>query len=135
MDMNHQQKVDHLIAELSHQGVGPYTTAPPLFRLLWKLGLDIPPPFFLGFRELALVMGTFFGVVEGPLWGILMWLSLWQGELPAAIAVGLTGFEAVLAGAAFGSVVAWYSRRKAVQLGLPSSWEDYPEARRDPIGS
>ena len=33
--------------------------APPLFRLLWMLGLDIPPPFFLSSRKLALLTGTF----------------------------------------------------------------------------
>jgi len=131
--MTHRQKVDHLIEELSQQGVGSYTTAPPFFRLLWKLGLDVPPPLFLGFRKLALLMGSFFGVLEGPLWGILMWLSVWQGELPAAVAVALTIFQAVLAGAAFGIVMAWYLRRRAAQLGLPSSWEDYPEAQRELI--
>ncbi len=128
MNMNHRQKVDRLVEELGQQGIDSYTAAPPLFRLLWMLGLDIPPPFFLGFHKLALVMGTFFAVLEGPLWGILMWLSLWQGEIPAPIAVALTGFEAVLAGVAFGLVMAWYLRRKSAQLGLPS-WEDYPETQ------
>ena len=96
--MTHLQKVDHLIEELGHKGVGYYTAGPPLFRLLWKLGSDIPPPFFLEFRKLALMIGTFFGVLEGLLWGMVMWFSSWQGEIPAAIAVALTVFEAVLAG-------------------------------------
>lgn len=55
-------------------------------------------------------MGTFFSVLEGPLWGIGMWLSVWQGELPAVTAVTLTVFQAVLAGIAFGVVMAWYLR-------------------------
>lgn len=126
--MTHQQKVEHLIEELGHQGVGSYTVAPPLFRLLWTLGLEIPPPFFLGFRELALLMGTFFGVLEGLLWGIGMWLWVWQGEIPAAVAVAITLFEAMFAGLFFGLVMAWYGRWKAERLGLQSSWEDYPEA-------
>ena len=52
--MTHRQKVDHLIEELGRQGVGTYAVAPPLFRLLWALGLEVPPPFFLGFRRLTL---------------------------------------------------------------------------------
>lgn len=101
---------------------------PAIFRLLWALGLEISPPFFLGFRELALLMGTFFGVLEGRPWGIGMWLWGWQGEVPTAIAVAITVFEAVLAGLFFGLVMAWYGRWKAERLGLQPSWEDYPEA-------
>ena len=128
MNMTYRQKVDHLIEELGQKGVGYYTVAPPLFRLLWNLGSDLLPPLFLGFRKLALTIGTFFGVLEGPPWGIAMWLLSWQGEIPTAIAVALTVFEAVLVRVAFGIVMAWYLRRKAARLGLPSSWDDYPEA-------
>jgi Family of unknown function (DUF6404) len=122
--MSHRQKVDHLIEELGKQGVDSDTAAPPLFRLFWKLGLHLPPPFFLSFGNLALVMGTCFGVLEIPLWVILICLSLSPGE---------TVVVAVLTGAAYGLVMAWYLRSKAARLWLPSSWKDYPEAQRDPI--
>jgi hypothetical protein len=122
--MTQRQKVDHLIEELGKQGVDSDTAAPPLFRLFWKLGLDLPSPFFLSFGNLALVMGTCFGMLEIPLWVILMCLSLSPGE---------TVLVAVSTGAAYGLVMAWYLRSKAAQLGLPSSWEAYPEAQRDPI--
>ena len=127
MDMAHRQKVDHLIAELGQQGVGSYTVAPPLFRLLWALGLEVPPPFFLGSRQLTLLMGTTFGVLFGPLWGVIMWLWQWQGEIPAGIAVLMTVFAAVLAGLLFGLIMARPYRVKAAQLGLPSSWENYSQ--------
>ena len=71
MDITHRQKVDHLIEKLGKQGVDSDTAAPPLFRLLWKLGLHLTPHFFLSFGNLALVMGTCFGVLEIPLWVIL----------------------------------------------------------------
>ena len=124
MDMTHRQKVDHLIEGLGKQGVDSDKAAPPLFRLLWKLGLDLPPPFFLSFGKLALMMGTCFGVLEIPLWVILTCLSLSTEE---------TVLVAVSTGAAYGLAMAWYLRSKAAQLGLPSSWEAYPEAQRDPI--
>ena len=126
--MTHQEKVDHLIEKLGQQGIGPYTAAPPLFRLLWRLGLEVPPPLFLGFRQLTLLMGTFFGVLWGVLWGLFMWLWQWQGEIPAGVAVLTTVFAAVFAGLAFGLIMAVVSRWKAARLGLPSSWEDYPQA-------
>ncbi len=70
MDMPHPQKVDHLIQELDHQGVSSTMSAPPLFRLQWALGLEVPPPLFLGLLQYALVLGIPFGV----LWGVGMWL-------------------------------------------------------------
>jgi hypothetical protein len=70
MDMPHLQKVDHLIQELDHQGVSSTMAAPPLFRLLWALGLEVPPPLFLGLLQYALVLGIPFGF----LWGVGMWL-------------------------------------------------------------
>jgi hypothetical protein len=59
VDMAHRQRVERLIEELGQQGMGYYTVAPPLFWLLWALGLEIPTPLFLGFRKLTLLMGTF----------------------------------------------------------------------------
>jgi hypothetical protein len=126
--MAHRQKVERLIEELSQQGRGYYTVASPLFWLLWALGLEVPPPLFLGFRKLTLLMGTFFGVLWGALWGVGMWLWAWQGEIPAGIAVTVTDFAAVLAGLVFGLVMAWYTRGKAARLGIPSSWEEYSKA-------
>lgn len=127
MDMTHRQKVERLVEEAGRQGLSPHTVAPPLFRLLWALGLAVPPPLFLEFRKLALLMGTGFGVLWGPLWGVGMWLWVWQGEIPAGVAVSMTLFTAVLAGLSFGLLMAWLARRQAARLGLPSSWEEYPQ--------
>ena len=116
--MTHQEKVDHLIAELGKEGMSPYTVAPPLFRLLWALGLRVPPPLFLGFLTVALFAGFFFGLF----WGAFMWLIQWRWwKAP----VELAAFASVLAGLLFGVSMAAYYRWKARQLKLPR-WEDYP---------
>lgn len=86
-------------------------------------------PLFLGFRKLALLMDVCFGPLWGVLWGISMWLLEWQGEVPAGVAVSITGFAALGAGLLFGLVMAWCTRRTAVRLGLRSSWEEYPRAQ------
>jgi hypothetical protein len=123
--LTHRQKVDRLITDLHKQGVSPYTVAPPLFRLLWALGLEVPPPFFLGFLTLTLLMGTSFGILWGALiWGPLMWLlpsRAWHS--PAAIPVMTTAGAALL----FGLSMAAYYRWKAARLRLPP-WESYPGA-------
>ena len=125
--MTHQEKVAHLIEELDHQGVSSYTVAPPLFRLLWALDLETPPPLFLGVLRYTVLMGTTFGVLFGVLWGVAMWLWVWQGQLPASFAVLLSVLAGLLAGVIFGVVMAVLIRRKAAQLELPSSWKDYPQ--------
>jgi Family of unknown function (DUF6404) len=125
--MTHQEKVEHLIEELDRQGVSSYTVAPPLFRLLWALGLEVPPPLFLRFLSYTVLMETTFGVLFGVLWGVCMWLWVWQGQLPGGFAVLLSALAGLLAGAIFGVVMAVLIRRKAAQLELPSSWEDYPQ--------
>ena len=117
-NMTHQEKVDHLIAELGKEGMSSYTVAPPLFRLLWALGLRVPPPLFLGFFTVALFAGFFFGLF----WGAFMWLIQWRWwKAPVELAV----FASVLAGLLFGVSMGAYYRWKARQLKLPR-WEDYP---------
>jgi hypothetical protein len=118
--MTHRQKVDHLIADLGKQGVNPYTIAPPIFRLLWTLGLEVPPPLFWGFVSLTLLMGGFFG----PLWGAFMWLLQWQWHTPVELAILISA----LAGLLFGLSMAGYYRWTATRLQLPP-WDSYPAAQ------
>jgi hypothetical protein len=100
--------------------VSPYTSAPPLFRLAWALGLDVPPPLFLGFLPLTLLMGAFYGAF----WGAFMWVLQWRAwQMPW----GLAALTAACAGLVFGLCMAGYYRRKAARLRLPP-WEGYPGA-------
>jgi hypothetical protein len=118
MKTTHRQKVERLIADLGKQGVNPYTVAPPFFRMLWALGLEVPPPMYLGFMPLALLMGAFFGI----LWGAIMWLVQWRmWHVPPVVVVLTT----VGAGLAYGLSMAAYYRRTAARLRLPP-WESYP---------
>jgi hypothetical protein len=115
-----RQKVERLIADLRQRGVSPYTAAPPLFRLAWALGLDVPPPLFLGFLPLTLLMGAFFGAF----WGAFLWLLQWGAwHMP----LGLVVLAAACTGLAFGLSMASYYHWKAARLRLPP-WESYPGA-------
>ena len=116
--MTHRQKVDRLIADLGQRGVGASTVAPPLFRLMWALGLQVPPPLFLGFVPLTLLAGGIFGAF----WGLFMWLLQWQfWQVPVEVVFLSAGGAGLL----FGLSMAAYCRWKAARLEL-SSWEKYP---------
>lgn len=115
--MTHEEKVAFAISDLTARGVSKGSVAPPVFQLAWKLGIQIPPPPFMSFFAVALFMGSFFAVG----WGLLMWFVFWSRT-------GLNITEAVItslgAGIVFGLGMAFYHRRKARKLGLPS-WRDY----------
>jgi uncharacterized protein DUF6404 len=78
--MTHAEKIEYLLKDFDQRGINTYTVAPPLFRLLWRLGSEVTPPHFAGFWFLTLFMGVFFAIA----WGIFMWLFAWQ-HLPLAM--------------------------------------------------
>jgi hypothetical protein len=119
--MTHDEKIQYLIKDLGQKGVGPYTVAPPLYRLLWRLGIQAPPPHFGGFLVPALWMGAAFGII----WGVFMWFTFWRGQMDPTMAIGTS----VLAGCLFGGVMASYYQRQRKKFALPR-WEDYPAASR-----
>ncbi|HKI31671.1 MAG TPA: DUF6404 family protein [Gemmataceae bacterium] len=126
--MTHRQKVDHLIEDLGKRGIGAYTVAPPLFRLLWALGLKVPPPFFLGFFALTFLMGGMFSVLWGAaMWGGFLWLFERQPQQEPIEVHAVFVLASAAAGLLFGLCMAAYCRWKAKRLVLPP-WDSYPEA-------
>ncbi len=121
--MNDQDKVDKLIAELGGQGYSEFTVAPPLFRMLWKHGIDIPPPLFMSFWPIMGLMGPLFAIGFGTfaaLFIIPMWL-MGLDNVPILRSLVAT----VCAGLLFGVTMATYCRYQAKKLQLPS-WDKYP---------
>jgi Na+/H+-dicarboxylate symporter len=49
---------------------------PPVFRALWRIGFDIPPPHFVPFWKVTLFAAVLFGGV----WGAFMWLTVWSRQ-------------------------------------------------------
>jgi hypothetical protein len=45
--MTHREKVAYLLEDLKARGIDSRKAAPPIFKFLWALGLEIPPPLFL----------------------------------------------------------------------------------------
>src|SRR5262245_52424093 len=121
--MTHQEKIDHLVLDLGKRGIGPYSAAPFLFRVLWGSGINVPPPLFLGILPNMLLLAVYFYVaLEVSLW-LLLWLFGAQ-----LVQVGIWKLILAPAGGALliGLIEAGLCRWKAAQLGLPS-WAEYPK--------
>ena len=117
LDGEFGQRLQRALAMLDGKGLPRGTSAPLLYRLLWKLGFRVPPPLMMGLVPNALLMGGFFG----PVWGLMMWLMLWRrSQMP----VGMVLLAAVLAGVLFGLSMGLYGRWNARRRGIPL-WRDF----------
>lgn len=109
--VNSPEKIEVAVRYLRKRGVRPSTAAPPLFRLLWRIGAPIPPPHFCRAPLLFGFMATWFGSVMGVLF-------CFTESGPNAFR------DALLAGAAFGVAMTAYYRGSARRLGLPP-WAEF----------
>jgi hypothetical protein len=122
----HAEKVEYLIRDLAHHGWQRNAVAPPLFRLLWKLGIEVPPPPFLGYLGHALLIGGFFSV--GWYLSMLVWCWYWQlWEVLGPLQLLLI---AAVAGPLFGLMMAGPRLRGRPDLKLPP-WRGYPPGPDD----
>jgi hypothetical protein len=121
--MRFEQKLAAALVLLKATGIWPSSYAPPLCRLLWRVGVRIPPPHFVGFTTNVLFTGSFFGIV----WGALLWSALWarSGMSPANAVVA-----AMFAGVLFGLCMAGYYRYGAHRHRIPL-WRDFRPADED----
>jgi hypothetical protein len=115
--MRFEQKLTAALGLLASTGIWRSNYAPPLHRLLWRIGARVPPPHFLSFTANFVSAGVWFGVV----WGLLMWFIVWshQGRSPNAAFVA-----ALFAGLFFGLCMAAYYRYGARKHGIPL-WRDF----------
>jgi hypothetical protein len=119
---SHAAKVEYLMLDLVHRGISPQTGAPPAFRFLWKIGLHVPPPLFIGFAGNTVLLGALFGL----LWGLLMlcWEYWAFRRTHVALMLLVSAFAGLFFGLLMAGVMAWYQRR--LKLNLPR-WRDYPD--------
>jgi hypothetical protein len=116
--MRFQEKLKAALGLLASTGIWRSQYAPPLYRLLWKLGAKIPPPHFLSF--------TANFVRAGILFGVLMWFILWSQSHQGRSAYA--GFAvALLGGLFFGLSMAAYYHYSARKHGIPL-WRDFQPA-------
>jgi len=115
--MTHAEKVDSFARELGQRGFWRSNAIPPFTRLLWKLGYEVPPPYFLPFRTAVLHAGAFFGLGFGGVAGAVlcfvhgMPLFIWP-------------FSVLISGASFGPCMACFWAIQRRRLGL-LRWSEY----------
>lgn len=106
------------LALLQKTGIAPNSYAPLAVILLWRLGIDCPPPHMARFGSVATVMGGFFGLTIA----LSMWVfarthaNTLRWDLWLAISVGL--------GVAFGLGMASYYALARAKHKLPL-WKDF----------
>jgi Family of unknown function (DUF6404) len=109
--MPYPQAVNEALEKLATTGIWRSNYAPPVYRLLWRAGVKVPPPHFAGFARNFLLNGVWFCVA----WGLIMWFSTWSRS-------GVSGLHAlvssVIAGAVFGLAMAFYYRHGARKYQL-----------------
>ena len=110
-------RLQHALALIEAKEVRRSTAAPPIYRLFWRLGWQVPPPLMAGFFSVALLMGSFFGVF----WGLAMWLLMWGR---AGMPVPMVAAIALLAGVSFGLIMAAILRAQAQNKRIPA-WKDF----------
>lgn len=121
--MTHTRKIEAYKALMAEKGIGEATAAPPLWNWLWSMGMELPPPLYMGFLPLALLGGTFFGIV----FGAFAWAMGSRGA--RSMSFDEAGLVALASGAAFGLAVAWFTRRLARKHGL-GSWSAFDAGRQ-----
>ncbi len=56
--MKAQEHIKEYIKALEHEGITPSTLAPTIYHLLWRMGINITPPFNKSFCSNALFAGA-----------------------------------------------------------------------------
>ena len=112
--MTSREKIDAAIDYLRSRGMWKSSAAPLLYRLLWSLGIPIPPPHFQSFLGLFLFMGSIFGIFLG---GMIYFIN-------PANTVEEAAFLGLISGVFFGLLMAIFMRLQAWRLGLPR-WDKF----------
>lgn len=63
--MNFQARQRQALAILDQTGMRRSSYAPPLLQILWRMGVQVQPPHFMGFWRTLVLAGSWFGLVWG----------------------------------------------------------------------
>ena len=119
LDESFRRKLGLFLGRCEARGEKLHRIAPRAVRWLWAMGVEVPPPCFIGFAPLVLVLG-------GPL-GVLMAVGLWVVTPDSVSEAGAVAVASgVLGGLVFGLCMATYYRLQAHLLGV-GRWSDYAE--------
>ena len=110
--MDYESKVKLAHSETSQKGVWESNFNPPIFKLMRKIGLQLPPPYYQSIQLNFIISFAFFTPVFGVISGLISGQSI-------SIAIK----TAVLAGLMFSVTMSvfYYIRQKQLKL---TKWHD-----------
>ena len=114
--MTFEQKKARAIALMDSKKMWRSNYAPPLLRILWRLGIRLPPLPFMPFWQVTVLTGGLWGTS----WGCAMWFIYWG---PSGMVAGEAIIISITGGFLFGLCMAsfhWW-RRKVNRL---PPWDD-----------
>jgi len=101
---------------LKKSGASKNWIAPPVHRLLWKIGVDVTPPLFATFAENVAVMG----VSSGILWGVFQAISTYLiGQNVSWVLIPFSALFGVCCGIAMALLFA--QQRRKYSISVPTS--------------
>lgn len=112
MSQAYRRRMLSIVENLKAQGINPYRSAPPLYRLYWRLGWRIQPPHYQSFTTIVLSQGLLYGLS----FGLILWFGFWRRQGLPVIGVILAS---ALGGLASGLWSARDYRQEARRITLP----------------
>ena len=126
--MTEKEKREAFFEDMVASGAKKNEQKPLVYRLLWSLGINIPPPLFItGGQEIIMHM-----CLGGGFYGVLMWLFIWREAPEYAFAGGF------LFGLFFAFLIHFKIEAQRREFGITGSWSDYTPERKfeaDPDGA
>lgn len=111
-DAGFESRKKHAIEIMAEKGMWSSSYAPPLHRLLWKLGVNLPPPPFASFWVNVFTFGSMYAIP----WGMIMWFITWKNH-GATLTYAL--ITSLMAGLLFGVLMALFHYRCKKANKLP----------------
>ncbi len=106
---------DIALTLLRKTSIGERNYLPPTFPILWRLGVKVPPPHFLGFFSLLLIMGLPFGLCGLGIYMTEHGSNSFSVDVATAVFCVVTVF--------FGGGISFYYRSSARLHRLPD-WKN-----------
>jgi hypothetical protein len=119
--MEQREAIVRARAALAARGVHGTLAGPPIYLLLWRVGINVRPPAFQSFVALFLFLSS----LSAALFALLLFAA--GAIVPDGSPGWHTAAAATFSGLLFGVVMASYSRLSARRLRLPS-WDEVMQA-------
>ena len=110
-----EERLEIALNLLKEKNVKKGLAFPALFRLLWKLGINVPPPYFNSYLGNSLLSALYMFVFLG------LWMKLFVWDESGHLLREL--FLVLLSACLFGLFAASMIEKKKVSLDLPK-WEE-----------